>query len=154
MVRVSRRNAMLMCGAAAMSLGWPAAVNAATKLPPVTAYRNPGCGCCEKWAGLLTQAGFEVTMTDDPALNERRAKLGVPAEIAGCHTAQMGDYIIEGHVPPEDILRFLAEKPAARGLAVPGMPMDSPGMETDGPADAYDVLIFMADGSSKLYARH
>jgi hypothetical protein len=154
MVRVSRRNAMLMCGAAAMSLGWPVVGNAMAKLPSVIAFRNPGCGCCEKWAGLLTQAGFEVTMTDDPALNERRAKLGVPAEIAGCHTAQMGDYIIEGHVPPEDILRVLAEKPAARGLAVPGMPMDSPGMETDGPADAYDVLIFMADGSSKLYARH
>lgn len=154
MVKVSRRNAMLVCGATILSLGWPATGSATSGLLSVTAFRNPGCGCCEKWAGLLTQAGFEVTMTDDPVLDERRAKLGVPAEIAGCHTAQMGDYIIEGHVPPEDILRFLAEKPAARGLAVAGMPMGSSGMETDGPADAYDVLIFMADGSSKLYARH
>ena len=117
-------------------------------------YRNPGCGCCEKWAENLTKAGFEITMTDDPALDARRARLGVPADIAGCHTAQVGDYIIEGHVPPEDILRLLAEKPEARGLAVPGMPMGSSGMETDGPAEAYDVLVFMADGTSKLYARH
>lgn len=93
-------------------------------------------------------------MTDDPALDARRAKLGVPAELAGCHTAEIGGYIIEGHVPPDDILRFLAEKPAARGLAVPGMPMGSSGMETDGPADAYDVLVFMTDGTSKVYARH
>jgi hypothetical protein len=154
MVKVSRRNAMLMCGAAAMSVALPITAYATSKLPPVTAFRNPGCGCCEKWAELLTQAGFKVTMTDDPALAERRVRLGVPADIAGCHTAQMGDYVIEGHVPPEDILRFLTEKPAARGLAVPGMPFGSPGMDTDGPADAYDVLIFMVDGSSKLYARH
>lgn len=153
MVKVSRRNAMLMCGAAMMSVALPVIACATSKLPPVTAFRNPGCGCCEKWAGLLTQAGFEVTMTDDPALDERRVKLDIPVEIAGCHTAQMGDYIIEGHVPPADILRFLVEKPAARGLAVAGMPRGSSGMETDGPADAYDVLIFMADGSSKLYAR-
>jgi hypothetical protein len=154
MVKVSRRNAMLVCGVAAMSLGWPVAVNATSGLPPVTVFRNPGCGCCEKWAGLLAQSGFKVTMTDDPTLEKRRVRLGVPTDVAGCHTAQMGDYIIEGHVPPEDILRFLAEKPAARGLAVPGMPFGSPGMDTDGPADAFDVLIFMADGSSKLYARH
>ena len=133
---------------------WPGAGNAASNLPAVTAFRNPGCTCCEKWAGLLKQAGFEVTMTDDPALDARRAKLGVPAGIAGCHTAQVGDYIIEGHVPPEDILRFLDEKPEARGLAVPGMPMGSSGMETDGPAEAYDVLAFMGNGTSKLYARH
>lgn len=154
MVKVSRRCALLMCGAAAISVALPVIGNATSRHPAVIAFRNPGCGCCEKWAGLLTQAGFEVTMTDDPALDERRARLGVPTEIAGCHTAQLGDYIIEGHVPPADILRFLAEKPTARGLAVAGMPMGSSGMETEGPADAYDVLIFMADGSSKLYARH
>jgi hypothetical protein len=154
MVKVSRRHAMLICGAAAVSDGLPTTVYATSKFPPVSAFRNPGCGCCEKWAGLLKQAGFEVTMTDDPALDARRVRLGVPADMAGCHTAQMGDYIVEGHVPPEDILRFLAEKPEARGLAVPGMPMGSTGMETDGLADAYDVLVFKSDGTSKLYARH
>lgn len=154
MDKISRRSAMLMCNAVAMSLVWPAAAKAKAELPPVTAYRNPGCGCCEKWAENLTKAGFEATMTDDSALGERHARLGVPTEIAGCHTAQMGDYIIEGHVPPDDILRFLAEKPEARGLAVAGMPIGSTGMETDGPANAYDVMVFMADGTSKLYARH
>lgn len=154
MVKVTRRRAMSMAGAAAMSFAWSAAVNATSKLPPVTAFRNPGCSCCEKWAENLTKAGFEITMADDPALDQRRSTLGVPADIAGCHTAQVGDYIIEGHVPPEDILRLLAEKPEARGLAVPGMPMGSSGMETDGPADAYEVLMFMRDGTSKLYARH
>ena len=154
MVNVSRRNALLMFGAVITPLVWPAAGNAVSGLPAVIAFRNPGCGCCEKWAENLTKAGFEITMTDDPALDARRARLGVPADIAGCHTAQAGDYIIEGHVPPEDILRLLAEKPEARGLAVPGMPMGSSGMETDGPAEAYDVLVFMADGSSKLYAHH
>lgn len=154
MVKVSRRNAMLVFGSAAMSVILPTTAYATPKLPPVTAFRNPGCGCCEKWAENLTKAGFEITMTDDPALDKRRTQLGVPANLAGCHTAHVGDYIIEGHVPPDDILRFLAEGPAARGLAVPGMPMGSSGMETDGHADPYDVLIFMADGSSKLYARH
>ena len=143
-----------MFGAAVMPPVWPAAGNAVAGLPAVIAFRNPGCGCCEKWAENLTQAGFDITMTDDPALDARRAKLGVPADIAGCHTAQVGDYIIEGHVPPEDILRLLAEKPEARGLAVPGMPMGSSGMETDGPAEAYDVIVFMADGTSTIYARH
>lgn len=154
MVEVSRRKTMLICGAAAIQFAWPAAGNAVSGLPAVTAFRNPGCGCCEKWAENLTKAGFEITMTDDPALDARRARLGVPVGIAGCHTAKVGDYIIEGHVPPEDILRLLTEKPEARGLAVPGMPMGSSGMETDRPAEAYDVLVFMADGTSKLYARH
>lgn len=126
----------------------------AGNLPPILAYRNPGCGCCEKWAELVKQAGFAVTMEDDPALEARRAALGVPPGLAGCHTAVMGDYVIEGHVPPEDILRFLEQKPAARGLAVPGMPMGSPGMETDGPGDTYDVMLFMANGTSQVYARH
>ena len=126
----------------------------ATSLPQISAYRNPGCSCCEKWAKLLTQAGFTVTMEDDPALDERRAKLGVPAKLAGCHTAVMGEYIIEGHVPPEDILSFLERKPAARGLAVPGMPMESPGMETGGTAEKYDVMLFMTDGTSQIYASH
>lgn len=154
MEKVSRRNALLMFGAAAIPFVGMNVGNAVSGLPTMTAFRNPGCGCCEKWAENLTQAGFKITMTDDPELDARRAKLGVPAGIAGCHTAQVGGYIIEGHVPPEDILRFLAEKPEGRGLAVPGMPMGSSGMETDGPADAYDVLVFMGDGTSKLYARH
>jgi hypothetical protein len=132
-------------------LGRPAS---AASYPPIAAYRNPGCGCCEKWAAHLTENGFQVKMRDDPELDKRRTEAGVPAGLAGCHTAYIGDYIVEGHVPAEDIIRFLAEKPDARGLAVPGMPMESPGMETGGTAENYEVMLFKADGSSRVYASH
>ena len=154
MENLSRRSIFWMSGAAVLSIALPRSAMATVALPPVTAYRNPGCGCCEQWSERMTQAGFAITMSDDPALDDRRSALGVPAELAGCHIALVGDYIIEGHVPPEDILSFLAAKPDARGLAVPGMPMGSPGMEMGGTTDPYDVLIFTADGSSKVYASH
>ena len=97
-------------------------------LPSVKAYRNPGCGCCEKWSGLMKDAGFAINMEDDANLAERKASLGVPTDIAGCHTAIIGQYIIEGHVPPADVIKFLSENSKALGLAVPGMPAESPGM--------------------------
>ena len=129
-------------------------VAAEAGLPKVVAYRNPGCGCCEKWAGLLEKAGFAVTMTEDPDLAARRKSLGIPELVVGCHLAQIGRYTIEGHVPVEDILRVLDEQPEAMGLAVPGMPAGSPGMETEGEADRYSVLIFNRDGTSKVYSQH
>ena len=150
---MNRRSVCISFLAAPMSVV-AAPVSWAAVLPPVTAYRNPGCGCCEKWAEHLTQAGFAVTMVDDPTLDARRAKLGVPANLAGCHTAMMGEYIIEGHVPPEDILGLLDASPRARGLAVAGMPSGSAGMEMGGASDKYDVMLFMADGTSRLYASH
>ncbi len=128
-------------------------VKAAT-YPSIKTYRNPGCMCCEKWAGQLKQAGFSITMEDDPELEKRRNAAGVPADLAGCHTAFMGDYIIEGHVPVDDIKRLLAEKPVARGLAVPGMPAESPGMENGGEPDAFTVFLFKTDGSKTIYAAH
>ena len=99
-------------------------------------------------------AGFAITMEDDANLAERKASLGVPADIAGCHTAIIGQYIIEGHVPPADVIKFLNEKPDALGLAVPGMPAESPGMELGGTPVAYDVLVFKRDGSSMVYAKY
>jgi hypothetical protein len=124
------------------------------KLPDVMAFRNPGCGCCESWAKLMEKAGFKITMSDDPDLAGRRKGLGVPESFAGCHFAQLGSYIIEGHVPVDDILRLLDEQPNAMGLAVPGMPAGSPGMETGGEAERYSVLIFQPDGSSEVYSQH
>jgi hypothetical protein len=100
--------------------------------PEIKVYRDPGCGCCEKWAMGLQADGFIVSMTDDPELDNRRKKAGVPPELAGCHIAFLGDYVIEGHVPSEDIVRLIKEKPQALGLAVAGMPLGSPGMETGG----------------------
>lgn len=149
---INRRDMLRCLGSSALVLA--AVPTTAANYPPIAAYRNPGCGCCEKWAERLRQAGFTVTMEDDPALGERRAKLGVPADLAGCHSATMGDYVIEGHVPPEDIVSFLASKTNARGLAVPGMPVGSPGMESGEPAEAYDVFVFTAEGKSQVYARH
>ena len=151
---VSRRRAMWMGSAVAVSFALPRSVKATTGLPLIAAYRNPGCGCCEKWAEQLKLAGFPVTLEDDPNLDAHRARLGVPAELAGCHTALVGDYIIEGHVPPGDILSLLTSRPKARGLAVPGMPTGSPGMETGGTADVFDVLVFTEAGDVQVYARH
>ena len=120
----------------------------------VEVYRNPGCGCCEVWAKRMMEAGFAVTISDDAALDQRRAKLGIPADMAGCHLSLIGDQVFEGHVPPADIIAFLAANTEALGLAVPGMPMGSPGMETGGQAEAYDVVMIGRDGTRSVFARH
>lgn len=148
-----RRNIMKLAGAAIAGLTLPSAA-ARAGLPELVAYRNPGCGCCMKWAFGLQADGFLVKMIDDADLALRRAEAGVPADLAGCHTAFLGNYIIEGHVPSEDIVRLLKEKTDALGLAVPGMPLGSPGMETSGKADTYDVIVFKADGSRAVFASH
>ena len=126
----------------------------AANLPNIVAYRNPGCGCCEKWAEQLKAAGFDVSMQDDPDLSARRAAAGVPDDLAGCHTALMGDYVIEGHVPLAEIQRLLTEKPLIKGIAVPGMPTGSPGMEMGERRDAYDVVAFAADGTRTIFATY
>ena len=120
----------------------------------ITAYRNPGCGCCEKWAELLTEAGFQVNMQDDANLGARRRAAGVPDDLAGCHTAMVGSYVIECHVPLAEIERLVTEKPAIRGIAVPGMPMGSPGMEMGESRDAYDVVAFKTDGTRSVFASY
>ena len=120
----------------------------------ITAYRNPGCGCCEVWAQQLKVAGFDVIMQDDSDLAAHRVAAGVPEDLAGCHTALMGDYVIEGHVPLADIQRLLTEKPLIKGIAVPGMPTGSPGMEMGESRDAYDVVAFATDGTRSVYAKY
>ena len=149
---LSKRQALILL-AAPFALAFTSP-SARAGLPGVIAYRNPGCGCCEKWSGLMKDAGFAITMEDDPNLAERKSSLGVPSDIAGCHTAIIGHYVIEGHVPPADVIKFLNEKPNALGLAVPGMPAESPGMEMGGTAAKYDVLLFTKGGKSSIYASH
>lgn len=120
----------------------------------VTVYKNPQCGCCGKWAAHLRENGFVVREVPTPAMEGVKQQLGVPRSLASCHTARVGEYVIEGHVPAADIRRLLAEKPQLAGLAVPGMPQGSPGMEGPGPAQAYDVVGFDRMGGTARFARH
>lgn len=126
-----------------LSLAFTAPALAA--LPPVTVYKDPRCGCCAAWARYLTQAGFAVTTHDVSNMPERKQAAGVPAHLASCHTAQVGGYVVEGHVPAAAIERLLREQPKAIGIAVAGMPIGSPGMEGPNP-EPYEVKLFDARG--------
>lgn len=125
--------------------------------PPVamTVYKTPQCGCCRTWVDHLRENGFEVTTHDVPDISAIKTKLGVPSDLGACHTAVAGSYVVEGHVPAADIQKLLATKPKAAGVAVPGMPIGSPGMEVPGrPADKYDVIAFAKDGKRSVFAKH
>ena len=114
-------------------------------------YKDPGCGCCKEWIKHMQKAGFAVTSEDSTKMDAIKVKLGVPGALASCHTAVVGDYLVEGHVPADVVLKLLKEKPNARGLAVPGMPQGSPGME--GPTkDKYNVMLFDRLGKATVYA--
>ena len=119
----------------------------------VEVYKSPTCGCCSKWVEHLRQNGFEVVTRDVQDLSAYKSRFGVPRNLSSCHTARVGGYIVEGHVPAKEIKRMLAERPKAVGLAVPAMPMGSPGME--GPRkDPYRVLLFDSQGRYRTYARY
>jgi hypothetical protein len=127
---------------------------AAAPLPKVVVHKDPNCGCCGAWVEHLRQAGFTVEVVETNAINRVKARLGVPDDLASCHTAEMDGYIIEGHVPAASIKRLLSERPAGKGLAVPGMPIGSPGMEVPGtPPDEYTVMLFGPSGQ-RPYARY
>jgi hypothetical protein len=134
----TRRSAVLLiAGAAAL----PAAATRAAEQPGITVHKDPNCGCCSGWVRHLQDAGFTVQAVDTAELDAVKTRLGVPGDLAACHTAQVAGYIVEGHVPAAAIKRLLAEKPGAAGLAVPGMPIGSPGME-GGTPEPYDVILF------------
>lgn len=134
----------------------PVAAATAAKLPVVEVWKSPSCGCCKAWVEVLERDGFVVKVFDT-GNNAMRGKLRIPPALGSCHTARVGSYAIEGHVPPADIRRLLSEQPKAIGLAVPGMPIGSPGM--DGPdygnrQDPYDVLLVQADGSTRVFKQY
>lgn len=135
----------------ALAAAAPAAFAQAT--PLVEIWRSPGCGCCGAWVKHLQQSGFatRVHMVDDTSVMRR--SLGIPDAMGACHSARVGGYAIEGHVPASDIRRLLAERPKARGLAVPGMPPGSPGMDVSN-SPPFEVLLMDGRGGSSLYARH
>lgn len=121
-------------------------------LPPMTVYKDPNCGCCTEWVSHVRKAGFVVTVRDTADMPAVKASFGVPAALESCHTARVGSYAIEGHVPADLIQRLLREQPVARGLAAPGMPVGSPGMEQGSQKDAYDVLLFDKAGKTRVFA--
>jgi hypothetical protein len=119
--------------------------------PPVTVYKSPTCGCCTKWVEHMQKGGFKVTVKDMADVAPIKKDLGVADALASCHTAVLGPYVLEGHVPADLVDKLLAEKPAgAKGLAVPGMPASSPGM--DMPGEKFDVLLMLAGGKTRKYA--
>lgn len=137
-----------LAGAGAISLP----VRAQGK-PRVEVWKDPNCGCCQEWVRHLESHGFQVTVHDD-GNTRARGRLGIPEKLGSCHTAVVGGYAIEGHVPAADIQRLLRERPPAVGLAVPGMPVGSPGMDGGvygGRRDAYEVLLVARDGSTRVF---
>ena len=121
----------------------------------VKVYRSPTCGCCGKWIDYLAANGFTVETIELPDVKPIKTDNGVPPELASCHTALVGGYIVEGHVPAAQIVRLLAEKPVVLGISAPGMPVGSPGMESNNPSQHQDYNIVSFDGSGKteLFAR-
>jgi hypothetical protein len=123
--------------------------------PSVDVFKSPTCGCCSKWVEHMRKAGFTVHVTDvpDPELEKIKARYSVPESAKSCHTARVGGFTVEGHVPPTEVKRLLKEKPAVLGLAVPGMPLGSPGMEVSGvKPHPYNVLTFDKRGATQVYS--
>ena len=148
---LTRRTLVLagMAGLAAPALAAPPA-------PHLHVLKDPGCGCCGDWIALMERAGFGVSAEDVP--NDRLARIkaaaGITPALASCHTARIGGYVIEGHVPAADIRRLLAARPDAVGLSVPGMPWGSPGMGPETEREAYDVMLIGRDGGATVFARY
>ncbi|WP_366524224.1 DUF411 domain-containing protein [Brevundimonas sp.] len=118
-------------------------------------YKTPTCGCCTAWVDHMRGAGFEAQVNELPDLRSIRSTQGVPEALASCHTALIGGYVLEGHVPAADVRKLLTEHPEAVGLVVPGMPLGSPGMETpDGQREPYETLLILKGGGTRVFARH
>ena len=120
----------------------------------IEVVKSPTCGCCTKWVEHLQRSGLQVRVIEVADPSAVAKTLGVPDDLRSCHTARAGGYVIEGHVPAADIKMLLAKKPAARGIAVPGMPMGSPGMEQAGAKEPFATILFDARGRRRLFARH
>jgi hypothetical protein len=124
----------------------------AASLPAVEVWKNPSCGCCGAWAQHMRGAGFTVTITGVDDMDAVRKAKGVPSDLQSCHTAVVDGYVVEGHVPAADVKKLLAERPAAKGLAAPGMPQSAPGM--DHPGEPYAVILFGTPNGNRTYAQY
>ena len=150
MVLLTRRSVTLAL--AGMALAAVARTSQATSR--ILVHKDPNCGCCSGWVEHLRSAGFDTHLNELSDLAPIKSCLAVPTALSSCHTAEVDGYVIEGHVPASAVRRLLAERPSATGLAVPGMPVGSPGMEVPGsPDETYDVILFGPTGQ-KIYARY
>ena len=154
--------AAALCGIVYMSVGsvrlqpdLQAAARQKPAGPMVEVFKTPTCGCCQNWVEHLRKSGFNVRTTDLNDLTEIKKSRGVPEQVQSCHTAVVGGYVVEGHVPASDIQRMLTEKPAIAGIAVGGMPTGSPGMDFPGvKAQPYNVMSFDKNGATRVFAKH
>ncbi|HET7710099.1 MAG TPA: DUF411 domain-containing protein [Sphingomicrobium sp.] len=148
-VGACKRSPSEMNVASAVATDTPAAPRPAA----MTVYRDPSCGCCEAWARMAERAGFQVTLVDRGDMPAIKQRLGVPEALASCHTAIIGDYVIEGHVPLDAVRRLVSGKPAGiRGIAVAGMPRGTPGMEMpDGSKDPFEIIAFNGAGTMTAF---
>ena len=152
-VRTSTLGVSLLLFALTTAAAPAPATDPDAKKPTITVYKDPNCGCCKSWIEHLIKHGYRVDAKDSPNMTEIKRGLGVPDALSACHTAVVNGYLIEGHVPAADIKRLLKDKPKIAGLAVPGMPMGSPGME--GPrTQHYQVLSFDKAGKTKVFASY
>ena len=149
---VLRRAAAVACAVLALAASVALLGGQAPALPTVTVYKSPTCGCCGKWIDHVKAAGFTVVAHDMEDLSAVRGRYGVPFRLGSCHTARVGGYVIEGHVPADLIQKLLADRPALVGLAVPGMVTGSPGMDGPNPVP-YDVVAWDRSGKTTVYAR-
>jgi hypothetical protein len=130
-------------------------ITAQPSKPAIEVYKDPSCGCCSLWIEHLRSHGFTAKAIDSSTMDQIKDARGVPKQARSCHTGVVNGYVIEGHVPAADILRLLTERPRVAGLAVPGMPIGSPGMEVAGvKPQKYDVLAFTKDGATRVFASH
>ncbi|SCY93730.1 DUF411 domain-containing protein [Microvirga guangxiensis] len=151
---LDRRHFLTVLGVSSVALATGGAF-AKTALPKVVVSKDPNCGCCDGWVDHMKAAGFSMEVVTTPEVNRVKVRLGVPDELASCHTAEVGGYAIEGHVPAAAIKRLLAEQPHGKGLAVPGMPVGSPGMEIPGAKpDTYEVILFGPSGQTTFARYH
>lgn len=147
---MKRRAVLTSLAAAAAALSLP--VVAKEALPTVQVFKNPSCGCCGAWVDHMKAAGFSVTEVAD--ISVARKRQGLPDRFGSCHTAVVGGYVVEGHVPAADVKKLLAMKPVAVGLAVPGMPVGSPGMEMGSRKDPYQVFLVARVGRERVFSAY
>jgi len=147
------RRRVLLAGAALALIGTQ--VSAATAPLSIVVHKDPSCGCCDAWVDHLKSAGFKTEIKESADIGALKKRLDVPDDLSSCHTGVINGYVIEGHVPAADVRRLIASGSKAKGLAVPGMPVNSPGMEVPGEAnERYTVWLFQADGKRTAFARH